>query len=65
MPFTSVRIISATESALAIVLPFTASTLRSGAMEDICLRAKSVNPLNTDSTHTIAIVARVTPATDM
>ncbi len=53
------------ESASAMAFPRTGSMRRSGDSCDIFSDARSVNPLNTESTHTMAIDARATPVTEM
>ena len=52
-------------SAASITLPLAGVTLRSASMRDNCLSDNRPNPLNTDSTTTIAAVATATPVIDM
>ena len=56
---------AASESPSAITLPRSGVTLRSGSMDESRSIARSVNPLKTDITATIAIVATATPAIEI
>lgn len=52
-------------SALSMDFPLTGETLIGGSMSDVRDMAKSLKPLNTDNTQTVAIVATATPARDI
>ena len=53
------------ESDAAITLPERGVTFMSGSMAESLSEARSVKPLNTESTHTMAIAATAIPAIEI